>query len=365
MNLANVNKKLFKYMFIVIGAFVGLMLIIGIVKLIVGNKLSYAKIEDKMQKATVEYLNDKDTELSLPTGNEVVNVDVEDLVANKNMKELSKYIKDKNVTCTGNVVVRKQNDEYLYIPHLDCGDAYKTISLKDYIIDKQGVVTDGDGLYYLNNEYTYRGEYVNNYVTFAGQTWRILKIDIDGNIKLLQDETKLKRTWDNRYNVEAKSSVGINNYELSRINKTLNDLYDEIFTDDDKKYITSKYLCVGRRFIGDTTKDGQTECAEILENQKIGLIQIDEYLRVSLDSNCTKIREGACQNYNYLSKYTDAWWSITPNAVDTHSVYEIYSGIATSSNASLSKLVRASIYLNNDVIYVSGDGSKENPYIFK
>ena len=55
MNLANVNKKLFKYMFIVIGAFVGILLIIGIVKLMVGNKLGYQKIEDKMQKAAIEY----------------------------------------------------------------------------------------------------------------------------------------------------------------------------------------------------------------------------------------------------------------------------------------------------------------------
>ena len=365
MNLANVNKKLFKYMFIVIGAFVGILLIIGITKLIIGNKLSYQKIEEKMQKATVEYLNDKDTELSLPTGNEVINVNVEDLVANKNIKELSKYVKDKNVTCTGNVVVRKQNDEYLYIPYLDCGDAYKTITLKDYIIEKKGIVDEGDGLYYLNNEYTYRGEYVNNYVSFAGQLWRILKIDSDGNIKLLQDETKVRKPWDDRYNVEVKSSVGINNYELSRVNKLLNDLYEEIFSNDDKKYITPKNLCVGKRFVGDTTKDGQTECAEILENQKIGLIQIDEYLRVSLDPNCTKVREGACQNYNYLSKYREEWWSITPNAVDTTNVYEIYGGIANTSNASIYKLVRASIYLNNDVIYVSGDGSQENPYVFK
>ncbi len=365
MNLANVNKKLFKYMFIVIGAFVGILLIIGIVKLMVGNKLSYQKIEDKMQKAALEYLNDKDTDASLPTGNEVVSIDIEDLVANKNIKELRKYVKDKNVACTGNVVVRKQNDEYLYIPYLDCGDAYKTTNLNDYNINKQGTVESGDGLYHINNEYIYRGEYVNNYVSFAGQLWRILKIDADGNIKLLQDETKLKRPWDNRYNVEAKSSVGINDYELSRINKTLNELFNEIFSSDDKKYITSKNLCIGKRFMGDTTKDGQTECAKVLENQKIGLIQIDEYLIVSLDSNCTKIRSGACQNYNYLSKYREGWWSITPNAVDTSNVYEIYGGISNTSNANIYKLVRASIYLNSDIIYVSGDGSQSNPYVFK
>ena len=85
----------------------------------------------------------------------------------------------------------------------------------------------------------------------------------------------------------------------------------------------------------------------------------------SLDSNCEKVRDGACQNYNYLSKYSGEWWTITPNAVDTHNVYQITRGIINTSNSSISKLVRASIYLNNDVIYVSGDGSKESPYVFK
>ena len=364
MNLANVNKKLFKYMFIVIGAFVGILLIIGIVKLIIGNKLSYQKIEDKMQKATMEYLKDKDIDISLPTGNEIITVEVDDLVANKNMKELSKYLKNKDTKCSGHVIVRQQNSEYLYIPYLDCGEAYKTSTLKDYIIANQGIVESGDGLYTINNEYIYRGEYLNNYVSFAGQTWRILKIDVDGNIKLLQDETKLRNVWDNRYNVEAKSSVGINNYELSRINKALNDLYNS-FSDDDKKYITTKVLCIGKRFIGDTTNDGKTECSELFEDQNIGLIQVNEFIMASLDSNCEKVRDGACQNYNYLSKYSGEWWTITPNAVDTHNVYQITRGIINTSNSSISKLVRASIYLNNDVIYVSGDGSKESPYVFK
>lgn len=364
MNLANVNKKLFKYMFIVIGAFVGILLIIGIVKLIIGNKLSYQKIEDKMQEATISYLKDDDIDIELPSGDEIITVKVEDLVANKNMKELSKYVKNDEIKCSGHVIVRQQNSEYLYIPYLDCGDAYKTSNLKDYIIDKQGIVESGDGLYAINNEYIYRGEYLNNYVSFAGQTWRILKIDVDGNIKLLQNDTKIRNVWDNRYNVEAKSSVGINNYELSRVNKALNGIYND-FSDNDKKYIATKNLCIGKRFIGDTTSDGKTECAELLENQNIGLIQVNEYIIASLDSNCKKVRDGACQNYNYLSKYSDEWWTITPNAVDTHNVYQITRGIINTSNASISKLLRPSIYLNSDVIYVSGDGSKENPYVFK
>lgn len=365
MDLSNINKKLFKYIIIIAGAFIGIILIILIVKLILGGKLSYQRIEDKMQQAAIDYLEDNDAGVSLPEGNEVITIEVEDLVANKNMKELSKYVKNDSISCDGNIVVRKQEDNYLYIPYLDCGEEYKTTTLKDYIINKEGLTEKGDGLYYLNNEYIYRGEYINNYVQFANQNWRILKIDADGNIKLLQDETKVRNNWDNRYNIEMKSSVGNNNYELSRISRRLDEIYSEIFSSDDQKYIATKNLCVGKRYIGDTTKDGLTECAEILENRKIGLIQMNEYLVVSLDNNCNKVRDGACQNYNYLAKYKDNWWTITPNAVDTSNVYEIDNGTTGTSNASITKLIRATIYLNSDVIYMSGDGTLENPYVFK
>lgn len=364
MNLSNINKKLFKYIIIIVCVFIGFFLILGIIKLIIGNKISYQKIEDKMSQAAINYMKNNDADVSMPEENEVITIDVEDLIANKNMKELSKYVKKSDVSCTGKVIVRKQDDSYLYIPYLDCGDDYKTTTLKDHITDI-GTVDSGDGLYYLNNEYIFRGEYLNNYVKFAGQNWRIIKIDSDGNIKLLQDETKERNNWDNRYNVDYKSGVGINNYELSRVNKRLTEIYDELFDENTKKYIATKNLCVGKRYIGDTTKDGLTECSDILENQKIGLLQINEFLIASIDSNCQKVRDGACQNYNYLAKYKENWWTITADASNTSKIYEVVGGSTNVTNASIVKIIRPTIYLNSDVIYVSGDGSQENPYIFK
>lgn len=364
MNLSNINKKLFKYIIVIVCVFIGFFLIIGIIKLVIGNKISYQKIEDKMSQAAMSYIKDSSIDVSLPEENEIITIDVEDLVSNKKMKELSKYTKKSDVSCTGHVVIRKQDDNYLYIPYLDCGTEYKTTTLKDYIINN-GTVESSDGLYYLNNEYVYRGEYLNNYVKFAGQDWRIIKIDSDGNIKLLQEVTKERNNWDNRYNVERKSSVGINNYELSRVYKKLSELYDALFDDDDKKYIATKNLCVGKRYIDDTTKDGLTECSELLENQKVGLLQVNEFLMASIDSNCQKVRDGACLNYNYLAKYKENWWTITADASNTSKVYEISGGTSNSSNASIVKIIRPIIYLNNDVIYVSGDGTSENPYIFK
>lgn len=365
MDLSNINKKLFKNVIIIIGVFVAILLIFGIIKLIIGNKLSYAKIEDKMKKAAIEYLKDEDVNISLPEGEEILTIDVEDLVANKNMKELSKYVKNDSITCDGNVVVRKQDESYLYIPYLDCGDAYKTLTLKDYILEKDGTVEEGDGIYLVNNEYVYRGEYVNNYLKFAGQTWRILKIDSEGNIKLLQTETKVRNSWDNRYNIDSRKNIGINNFELSRVNQKLEEVYNTSFSDNDKQFIKSKSLCIGSRYLGDTSKDGSTECQSLLENQKIGLIQINEFLLASIDKNCTKVRDGACQNYNYLAAYTDAWWTITANAENTYSAYEITGGTTNVVNANVGKYIRATIYLNEDVIYNSGDGTIENPYTFK
>ena len=366
MDLSNVNKKLFKYLFIGIGIFIGIFIVIFIIKLIIGSKMNYQNIENKMQQAAINYLKKNDNNVELPNGNESLVIKVDDLVANKNMKELKKYLKNDEISCDGKVIVRKNNDEYLYIPYLDCKEDYKTLELREYIIQNDGIKTQDDGLYLINNEYVFRGEYPNNYVKFANQLWRIIKIDSEGNIKLIQDETKIRNNWDDRYNVDFKSTVGVNNYELSRVHDRLSSLYDEIFTTgEDKKYITSKNLCVGKRYLEDTSKDGTTECNQILENQKIGLIQINEFLIASIDPNCNKVNDGSCQNYNYMSSYKDEFWSITPVATDTSKVYSIRNGSVKSYSASITKLIRPIIYLNSDVIYSSGDGTKENPYIFK
>lgn len=364
MDLSNINKKMFKYVIIIIIAFVAFFLILGIIKLIGGNKLSYQKIEDKMKSAAISYVNDEKTNFSLPEEGEIAKIDVEDLVANKNMKELNKYLKKSSVSCTGYVTIKKHDNDYLYTPVLDCGDDYKTLFLNQYVIDNE-LTESGDGLYRVNNEYIFRGEYVNNYVKFANQNWRIIKIDSDGNIKLLQESTKEKNNWDNRYNIDFRSTVGINNYDLSRISQKIDELYNSLFSDKEKLYIATKNLCVGKRYIDDTTKDGTTECSELSKDRKAGLIQINEFLMASLDINCTKIMDGACQNYNYLAKYDDSWWSITPNAAKSSNVYEIDGGSTDTTNASNYKVVRLSIYLDDTVVYKSGDGTIENPYMFK
>ena len=56
------------------------------------------------------------------------------------------------------------------------------------LLDKVDIVTSGDGLYedeYENGRYIYRGADPNNYVLFNNQVWRIVSIENDGTIKIV------------------------------------------------------------------------------------------------------------------------------------------------------------------------------------
>ncbi len=64
--------------------------------------------------------------------------------------------------------------------------------------------TNGKGLYYTSTNtednkitYYFRGAVENNYVTFAGFTWRIIRINEDGSIRLIKKDTIDSTKFDN------------------------------------------------------------------------------------------------------------------------------------------------------------------------
>ena len=362
MDLSNLNKKFFKYIIIAVVAVVVLLLIMWLISLSNNKKLDFTEIEDKMIEAAKDYMEENDTKLPIE-GNEMV-LSISTLVENGNMKDLSKYTDD-DVTCTGEVVVKNNSGFYSYIPFLNCGKTYKTQSLSDYITNHEEIVSQDAGLYSVGNEYIYRGEFVNNFVSFAGKLWRIIKIDGDGDIKLLQYESKDRSVWDDRYNVVKEQTVGINEYNISRLHESLTDIYDEKFEDEEKAKIVSKDLCIGERFEQDTTKDGSTECAKKLPNQKVGVIQANEYLYASIDPNCVNTYSDACQNYNYLALFDRSLWTITPLAENNYEAYYISQTYLDSAKAYNEKYIYLTLYLDKNTLYSSGTGTEEDPYIIK
>ena len=365
-DLKKLDKKLLARLFLALAIIVILVIVIVVVKIIVGNHVGYDVIENRMVDAAKEYYsNDEDGIKKFKAiSNGEISVNVNTLIDNGYLQSLDKLVPDKEVTCNGKVTVKMNNGYTLYTPFLDCGSTYKTKYLNEVITSS--VVESSNGLYKMGNDYVFRGENLNNYVAFADKTWVILRVRENGNIRLLELTRREKLPWDDRYNLEVEGKNGINDFKVSRIRDSLMSLYEnsEEFSDINKGYIVPTNLCIGKRSEDETDNSGNVECKEIVENWPVGLIQVNEFLIASLDNNCHKLTDNSCENYNYLSTLEGTYWSITPNTKRTDKVYK-FNVTPFSTSAISYASIRAVIELDPNTIYVSGDGTLDNPYIIK
>ena len=365
-NLKKFDKKVVARVTLVLSIIVILVVAIIIIKLIIGNHIGYDKIENKMVEAAKEYFSEDEKGINKfkKIGSQEISVSTDTLVNEGYLTNLDKLVPNKDDECKGKVVVKTNNNYVLYSPYLDCKKAYKTKTLAEVI--KADVVEEGDGLYKVGEDYVFRGEKVNNYVSFAEKTWLILRVREDGRVRMIETTRRDKIVWDNRYNLEVTSKLGINDFSVSRIKDYLVALYEnnDEFTDADRGYITPYNLCIGKRKADETINDGSVECSSVIENWTIGLIQANEFAIPSLDKNCHKITDESCNNYNYLTELYSSYWSITPGSERSDKVYKLNPSPFTTSAAS-SASIRAVIELDANSVYVSGDGSVDQPYVFK
>lgn len=362
MNLNQLNKKMLTLIVAVVVIFISVIIIISFVNR--NRNLSFEAIETKMRNGAIKYLKQNEELLPKENGERIV-VSVVDLENGKYIPMMSVMVKGETI-CNGEVRVMKNNNEYLYMPYLNCGNKHVTIELAKKL--KEDVVSSDSGLYEMNGEFVYRGEKVNNYVLFNDRKWRILKIDNENNIKIFDALYRDERTvWDNRYNPDRGQADGYNEFEKSRIYERLKTMFNDekYLSSSSKSLIISKDLCIGKRDVTDTKNDGSIECSETLANEPLGLMQLNEYLIVSLEPGCKKSSDRVCQNYNYLLEDGRHWFSITPYSKDSYSVFRIAGGGTNITRASNESLIRPTLYLTSNVIYKSGTGTFDDPYIIK
>ncbi len=365
------RKKLLRMIVIISIVMVVFMIILFVSTLFIGKNLSYEKIEVELKNAAMEYYKVQDVLLPEKEG-EKTEVDAETLSSEeyKLMKPLSK-LRSKD-SCTGKVVVQKINDQFIYTPYLDCGEAYATQELYQRVLD-QKTTTSGSGLYDMNGEYVYRGENVNNYVQLDKNIFQIVKITSDKKILLIASiNNNITKIWDDRYNPERRYNSGFNTYNVSRMKEFLTTYYDNgvdkniFLSESDKEKLTTFSLCTGRRSKTEANNTGEVECIEQQEGAMIGLLTASDYMRASLDTNCKTTMDKACQNYNYLKEKNADWWLLTGNSENSYEVYCVKkSGYIDKANASSGMIVRPVVMLNNNVMVKSGEGTLKKPYILK
>lgn len=328
-----------------------------------GKKIyTYSELESKMiSLAKNKYSKEKD--LLPKKDKDIVTVSLQTFVNEEKLKPISEIVEN-NSACTGNVSVINNNGYYVYIPSLDCGADYKTKTLYDTLTSN--VVTEGNGLYQVDNEYIFKGDTVDNYLKLGEKTYRILRINGDGNIRVFDTTKNVRSSWDNRFNVDKNSSVGINNYVTNNINSRIKDAVEEYyksddFTDDLRGYFVTHDACVGKRSINDFINDGSLECLEAIPNQAFSLVQANEYFNATLDSNCINAESSSCQNYNFFSSLENTW-TITADKDSSYYAYRL-NGELTLSRTSNTTNIRVVALLNKDLVLFDGDGSVNNPYI--
>lgn len=352
------------FVYIIAGA---LILVFIIVLLVVfankGNSKAkgYSNVESRMVSAAKSYYGKYTDKLPVMDGSNV-NVSAETLIENSFLKPFSEMV-DEGVSCSGYVNVFKIGEDYSYFPYLNCGADYESSILSKKI--SSSVVTTGDGLYNVGDKYIFRGEYPNNYLKFNDKMWRIIGINSDGSIKVIYSDKKVDRnSWDDRYNSSKDSYVGINDFRVSRLLEYLNDIYDNntYISKSNKGMLVKHDWCIGKVSQDGALISSLNLCSDTYSDSYIGVVQIDDILLPSLDSKCSNVYDVECTNYNYFFTINTGW---TLNAVldNSYSVFNSNGGSVTYKNASTSGYVRPVINLNSNILYKSGTGTSDDPYV--
>lgn len=361
------DKK--KLIYILSGIMGGIILLIVVISIILGvsnKKTSYENIEKRLRTAAQSYLSANENLFPKEESGSII-IEGDTLENGKYIKPISKMVKE-GISCSAKVIVTKNGGNYLYSPILNCGEDYKTEKFSTKLLSDNVTKESGDGLYADGENYRFKGEYVNNYVSLDGKLWRIIDIDKDGYARIIYVDKEFEDTyvWDDRYNIDVDNYYGINNYPMSRVKETLLDL------ETNNKFISSSVvnlayhpICIGKRSSTNLELNNNEECETIVNDQLFSLPYVDDYVSASIDANCKTIEDESCENYNYLAAMSLASYTMTGVREKSQKVYYVTSNGVAKIDAYNDKKIRVTAYISNNSLYSSGNGTKTNPYILK
>ena len=273
----------------------------------------------------------------------------------------------------------------------------------------QGIMLDNNG------NYRYYGANPNNYVTFNGETWRIIgafnNVD-DGTgkkeirLKIIRNDSIGSYSYDSSAST-VNSGNGVNDWSKADLNTELNTLYynstsGTCYNGSKNASTTCDFSSTGlkseaRNMIDNavyhlggsssyeglyandyytfergttvyscSTDDGACPRATTWTG-KVGLMYPSDYAYATDLSLCTT----SGYNYNTSSNcygkdwlYNSAYqWNIAPYSSDAYNVFYVGStGYVGKIYARSTRGVRPAVYLKSNVAIVSGEGTSSNPY---
>ena len=226
--------------------------------------------------------------------------------------------------------------------------------------------TTQSGLYKVTTNngttYVYRGNVSNNYVSFASKTWRIIRVNEDGTIRMILSSTN---AGNNKYT--SDTSINKMRYNESDIKNTLDSWYSSNLKSKESSIANSTFCDEFK--VTDSSSDNYKTSATVNSSYtstmncknpisaKIGLITYDEanFAGLHYSNTCS-----SC----YL-KFNTPTMSIAGYDGSAGKVWSISNtGKLEAKAASTSGTIYPVISLNANV-EITGKGTSSDPYIVK
>ena len=263
-----------------------------------------------------------------------------------------------NTSFSLNVEKIEDVEEYFYMTILNNNELKKTTTVvgEEISSTNEGLIEDKDD---DGATYYFRGAVDNNYVSFANLIWRIVRINGDGTVRLVLNETIDTLST---YNTEETS------FKETALYDSLETFYENNLSYYEKNIANSKFC--SETSITDNKYNAYTRiitneiptfnCLGTSFISRIGTLTVDEivYAGALYDEENTNY-------YLYNSEIENLWWTSSLARKDNSSIYPFL----VSPNGSLTESVASTLYRGVRPVInlsrntkVSGSGTLTDPY---
>ncbi len=263
-------------------------------------------------------------------------------------------------------------------------DSNQVITKSPTLTTSSNNTNDESGLYKstLTNTgeptYYFRGNVENNYVNFAGFTWRIVRVNEDRTVRIIMQDG-INDNTNYQFNSNYSSYIYMY-YTNSQAKNILDSWYQaNIGSEFDltQNIVSGNYFCEqAKTKLSDNWESGSATMTTYtsytpdfkcvvdgngkgLVNSNIGLLSYDELIYAG------GYYEKDNTNY-YLYNPNIYWWTMSPAGFWTGSspVWTVpFKGTVDANSVHATLILRPVINLKSSVQISSGDGTKDNPFI--
>ena len=352
--------------------------------------ISDCTLDPVFNSATTEYSCTVKNNISSVTVNatatssksKVRGLGTKDLAVGKNTLPIRVIAEDGSEKIYNVNVTRKQAVQNVSI----FGKKFEVVDAEPTLTTSSNNTTDASGLYASTDTntgkptYYFRGNVINNYVKFAGQTWRIVRVNEDGTIRIVMQDginsnaniafnsnynnytymyytnSQAKTTLESWYqtNIGSKADLAKNVASGAYYCEQAKAKYSDSYTSGSATMTTYNKYTPDFKCSSDGNSKG-------VVNASVGLLSYDEVVYAGGYYGQNN------RNY-YLYNSAIVWWTMSPQGFSDSNFYSWVWRITESGNITIgvvgySSRLRAVLNLTADTQISDGDGTKENPFI--